>query len=357
MTNHYSDRSAVVFAMLDSMATAIIAIDSAMRIRYMNNAAEQLLGQSANKAVSQQLTRVVTMPDSLFGRIRHASETSQPFTDRQVTIEPHGQDPQIVDLYLSPHRSEAGDVSLVLEINTIDRPLRIARDEAMLVQQEHAHSLLRGLAHEIKNPLGGLRGAAQLLSKQLPAGELHEYTHVIIREADRLQDLIDRMLGPTTRPKHDQVNVHEVLEHVHKIIAAAAPENVVINIDYDPSIPECKTDRDRLVQVILNIAGNALQALDGSGQITFKSRVVHNFTIGGRLHPLLASIDIMDNGPGVPEHLIDQIFFPMVSGTDNGTGLGLSIAQSMMNQLGGLIECRSEPGNTAFTVLIPLEIV
>lgn len=338
------------------MATAVIAIDDGMRILYLNNAAEQLLGLSANKAMQQRLTRLLTIPDSLFARIRHANETGQPFTDRQVNIEPHGQDPQVVDLYLSPHRSIAKDVSLILEISTIERPLRIARDEAMLAQQEHAASLLRGLAHEIKNPLGGLRGAAQLLAKQLPGSELGEYTNIIIREADRLQSLIDRMLGPTTRPRRDSVNLHEVLEHVRKIVVAGAQDGVVVRFDYDPSIPECLTDRDRLVQVILNIAGNALQALGSSGRLIFRSRVVHNFTIGGTLHRLVASIEIADNGPGVPDNLIDQIFYPMVSGTDHGTGLGLSIAQSMMNQLGGLIECRSEPGDTTFTVLIPLEI-
>ena len=342
--------------MLDSMATAVVAVDDHMRIMYLNNAAEQLLGVSAYRAVRQRLTRLVTIPDSLFGRMRHASQTGQPFTDRQVTIEPHGQEPQIVDLYLSPHRAEDIDVSLVLEINTIDRPLRIARDEAMLAQQEHARSLLRGLAHEIKNPLGGLRGAAQLLSKQLPDGELSEYTSIIIGEADRLQNLIDRMLGPTTRPTRESVNLHEVLEHVRKIVIAGAPDGINFRFDYDPSIPECITDRDRLVQVILNIAGNALQALGESGRIVFRTRVVHNFTIGGSLHKLVASIEVSDNGPGVPENLIDQIFYPMVTGTDHGTGLGLSIAQSIMNQLGGLIECRSEPGDTTFTVLIPLEI-
>ncbi|MFK7862381.1 MAG: nitrogen regulation protein NR(II) [Granulosicoccus sp.] len=342
--------------LLDSMATAVIAIDEAMRIVYLNGSAEQLLGISARRALDQRLTRALTIPDTLFARLLEAYENGQPFTDRQITVEPHGQDPQIVDVSLSPFPSGEHLAGLILEINTIDRPLRIARDEAMLAQQEHARSLLRGLAHEIKNPLGGLRGAAQLLDRQLPDPELSEYTTIIIREADRLQSLIDRMLGPTTRPRRDRLNLHEVLEHVRKIVIAGAPDGVRVSFDYDPSIPECLTDRDRLVQVILNIAGNALQAIGDAGQIIFKSRVVSNFTIGGTRHPLVASVSLHDNGPGVPEHLIDQIFYPMVTGTDHGTGLGLSIAQSMMNQLGGLIECRSEPGNTTFTVLIPMEI-
>lgn len=338
------------------MATAVLAVDQTMRITYLNNAAEQLLGISARKVINQRLTRILTIPDTLFARLREAQLTGQLFSDRQITVAPHGQDPQVVDVSLSPFMQGEHMAGLILEITTLDRPLRIARDEAMLAQQEQAQSMLRGLAHEIKNPLGGLRGAAQLLDRQLPDPELNEYTTIIIREADRLQNLIDRMLGPTSHPRREKLNIHEVLEHVRKIILAGAPRDVNVLFDYDPSIPECINDRDRLVQVILNIAGNALQAIGNSGEIIFSSRVLTNFTIGGKYHPLVANIAIQDNGPGVPEHLFDQIFYPMVTGTDHGTGLGLSIAQSMMNQLGGLIECESEPGKTTFTVLIPLEI-
>ena len=343
--------------LLDTLASAVIAIDVNMCIVYLNSSAEQLLGISARKAMEERLMRTLTIPDALFVRLRKALDNGQPFTERQISVEPHGQDPQLVDISLTPLRS-SGEVlnGLLLEINTIERPLRIARDKAMLTQQEHASSLLRGLAHEIKNPLGGLRGAAQLLERQLPEPDLGEYTTIIIREADRLQGLIDRMLGPTTPPRRDRHNLHEILEHVRKIVFAGAPEGVTVKFDYDPSIPECLTDRDRLVQVILNIAGNALQAVGESGQIILGSRVISNFTIGGTRHPLVARICIRDDGPGVPEHLTDQIFYPMVTGTAHGTGLGLSIAQSIMNQLGGLIECRSEPGDTKFTVLIPLEI-
>ena len=343
-------------SLLDSMSLAVVAIDHNLRIVFMNGAAEQLLGISTRKAIEQKLTRILTIPDTLFARVRKALENSQPFTERRIIVEPHGQDPQLVDVSLSPYREGESTDGLILEINMIDRPARIVRDEAMLVQQEHARSLLRGLAHEIKNPLGGLRGAAQLLQRQLPEPELAEYTTIIIREADRLQSLIDRMLGPTTQPRKSPLNLHEVLEHVRKMVIASAADGVQVNFDYDPSIPECLTDRDRLVQVILNIAGNALQAVGDAGQIVFGSRVISNFTISGSRHPLVACLSISDNGPGVPESISDQIFYPMVTGTDHGTGLGLSIAQSMMNQLGGLIECQSEPGNTTFTVLIPLEL-
>ena len=342
--------------LLDSLSIAVLAIDQNMHVFFINGSAEQLLGISKRKIMGQRLTRILTIPDSLFSRLRTALDDGQPFTDRHVSVEPHGQDPLTVDISLSPYTSGDLLTGLILEIMPIDRPMRIARDEALLEQQEHARSLLRGLAHEIKNPLGGLRGAAQLLGKQLPNPELGEYTEIIIREADRLQSLIDRMLGPTSKPRRDPLNLHEVLEHVRKIVIAGAADGIVVRFDYDPSIPECLTDRDRLVQVILNIAGNALEALGESGQIVFGSRVISNFTIGGTRHPLVASISVHDNGPGVPESISDQIFYPMVTGTADGTGLGLSIAQSIMNQLGGLIECRSEPGDTTFTVLVPLEL-
>jgi len=301
------------FALLDQLSTAVLLLDDALRIVYVNAAGEQLLGASASRTIGRRLTQVVTLSDELLTRMRESLEHGQPFTDRRASFEPRGHDQKLVDCAITPYSTQRLSRGLLIEIDAIDRPLRIARDEAILSQQEHARSLLRGLAHEVKNPLGGLRGA--------------------------------------------QVNVHEVLEHVRKITLVGAPSGVNITFDYDPSIPEFHSDRDRLVQVLLNIAGNAINAIGPQGNIVFKSRVISSFTIGSERHPLVAALEIRDDGPGVPEHLMDQIFYPMVSGTDIGSGLGLSIAQNIMNQLGGLIECQSEPGNTVFTVLTPLEIV
>ena len=349
------------FSLLDQLSTAVLLLDDGLRIVYLNAAAEQLVSASTNTVLGKKLIQIVTISDELLMRLHDALESAQPFNDRQAVIEPHGYDPKVVDCAITPHITENNQRGLLIEINAIDRPLRIAKDEAILAQQEHARSLLRGLAHEIKNPLGGLRGAAQLLEKQLEQEaddpELTDYTNIIIQEADRLHALIDRMLGPVTRPKHEPINIHEVLEHVRKISRVGAPPNVNISFDYDPSIPEFNSDRDRLVQVLLNIVGNAINAIGESGNIVFRTRVISSFTIGSERHPLVAAIEIRDDGPGVPQALVDQIFYPMVSGTDTGTGLGLSIAQSIMNQLGGFIECRSEPGNTVFTVLTPLEVV
>ena len=345
------------FALLDQLSTAVMLLDDGLCIVYLNAAAEQLVSASMARTLGKKLVQVINLSNELLGRLRDAVQTGQPFTERQAVIEPYGLEPKVVDIAITPQLTNNQQRGLLIEIDALDRPLRIARDEAILAQQEHARLLLRGLAHEIKNPLGGLRGAAQLLEKQLGDAELHDYTSIIIQEADRLHALIDRMLGPVTRPAREVVNIHEVLEHVRKITNVGAPSGVNITFDYDPSIPEFYSDRGRLIQVLLNIAGNAINAVGEVGNIVFRSRVVSSFTIGTHRHPLVVSVEIRDDGPGVPAELLDQIFYPMVSGTDIGTGLGLSIAQSIMNQLGGLIECRSEPGDTVFTVLTPLEIL
>ncbi len=342
--------------LLDNMSTAVVALDGGLKITALNTAAEQLLGISVGKAVGRRLTQLVHIPDSLFARLREAVESGQPVNDRHVTLEPIGFDPILVDCSIAPYLDGHSNDRILMELSALDRSLRIVRDEATAMQQENVKSLLKGLAHEIKNPLGGLRGAAQLLERQLDDKELTEYTSIIIHEADRLQVLIDRMLGPNSRPRRDELNIHEMLEHVRKILLVGAGPGVSITFDYDPSIPEFLSDRDRLVQVFLNIAGNALEAIGDEGEVVFASRVVTNFTISGTLYPLVIKVCINDNGPGIPSILIDQIFYPMVSNRMGGSGLGLSIAQSIMGQLGGLIECESERGNTNFTVFIPLEL-
>lgn len=355
-----SDQTAdanVAARLLDHMTTAVIALDNGLKVAALNTAAEQLLGVSASKAIGRRLAQIVIIPDSLFARLREAVELGQPVNDRHVTLEPIGLESILVDCSVAPFLDNSNNNGLLIELTALDRSLRIVRDEALAAQQENVKSLVRGLAHEIKNPLGGLRGAAQLLERQLDDKELIEYTSIIIHEADRLQTLIDRMLGPNSRPRRDELNIHEVLEHVRKISMVGAAQGVSLTFDYDPSIPEFLSDRDRLVQVFLNIVMNALQAVGTEGSVLFKSRVGTNFTIAGKLHPLVIKISIQDNGPGIPEHLLEQIFYPMVSGRTGGSGLGLSIAQSIMGQLGGLVECQSEPGETEFTVFIPMELI
>jgi len=338
------------------MTTAVVTLDSELKITSLNTSAEQLFGVSRGKTIGRLLGQVVLIPDSFFARLREVLELGQPVNDRQVTLEPIGLESILVDCSIAPFLDESNHDGLLIELIALNRSLRIVRDEALATQQENVKSLVRGLAHEIKNPLGGLRGAAQLLERQLKDKELIEYTSIIIQEADRLKTLIDRMLGPNSKPRRDELNIHEVLEHVRKISMVGANSNVSLTFDYDPSIPEFLSDRDRLVQVFLNIAGNALQAVGDEGEVLFKSRVETNFTIAGKLHPLVIIISIRNNGPVIPEQLVNQIFYPMVSSRSGGSGLGLSIAQSIMSQLGGLVECRSEPDETEFTVLIPMEL-
>ncbi|MBX2839695.1 MAG: PAS domain-containing protein [Gammaproteobacteria bacterium] len=340
---------------LEQLATAVVCLSQTKHITYVNAAAEQLMSSSANHVIGKPIDQVIDLPEAFLTNIENALELGQPYRDRQLHLSAAGHELGTVDCSITPHRNDKQEGTVILEMSAVDRSLRIARDAALLAQQEHVRSLLRGLAHEIKNPLGGIRGAAQLLEKQLEGKELREYTGIVIQESDRLQTLIDRMLGPASRPELKTLNIHEVLEHVRRVVRVGSVDTVFHVMDYDPSIPEFISDKDRLIQVFLNIASNALQAVGEQGTITYKTRVMRQFTLKGDRHPLVAAIEIQDDGPGIPKDLADQVFYPMVSGKRNGTGLGLSIAQSIMQQLGGLIECRSQPGNTVFTVIIPLE--
>jgi two-component system nitrogen regulation sensor histidine kinase GlnL len=241
-----------------------------------------------------------------------------------------------------------------LEIVQVDRHLRIAHEEHLLTQQRAARDLMRGMAHEIKNPLGGLRGAAQLLEGELEQPELHEYTRVIIGEADRLRNLVDRMLGPNNVPANRTINIHQVMEQVRSLVDAECYPHLELKREYDPSIPDLQADSELLVQALLNLVRNAAQA--GATTIILRSRTQRQFTIGHIRHKLVIRIDIIDNGPGIPAELQSKIFYPMVTGRPEGTGLGLSIAQSLINQHHGIIEFTSEPTNTVFTVFLPLEV-
>ena len=235
------------------------------------------------------------------------------------------------------------------------RQRRISRDEVMLSQFETAQAMVRGLAHEIRNPLGGLRGAAQLLDRELQDPALREYTAVIIGEADRLQKLLDRLLGPRNIPRKQRINVHEVADRVCRLVKAEAAHGVSFSCDYDPSIPEIRGDPDLLIQAMLNIARNAVQAVGQDGQVSLRTRVQHQVNMAGTHRRLVVRMDIIDNGPGIEPDMLEKVFYPMVSGRPDGTGLGLSIAQSLIQQHGGVVQCTSRPGETVMSILLPLE--
>ena len=271
---------------------------------------------------------------------------------RLAASEVHAEE-RIVDCRVSP--IDTGDASLLVEITDVTRRNRISRENALLIQHGAGRQMIRQLAHEIKNPLGGIRGAAQLLERQLVEAELKEYTGVVISETDRLAALVNTLLGPGGPPNKVPVNVHELLEYVVRIIEAEDSGGIRIRRDYDPGLPLIDLDRDQLIQAFLNLVRNATAALEGQGTIVLRTRAVLNFTIGDQRHRVIASIEIEDDGPGIPTDLQDSVFYPLVTSRPDGTGLGLPAAQELISRHGGLIEFESRPGRTVFFVRIPLD--
>lgn len=344
--------------LLDNLNTATLLLDERLCLEYMNPAAEMLLAVSGQRSHGQFISELFTESPEALGALRQAVEQAHPFTKREATLVTLGGQPLTVDYAVTPI-VEHGRNRLLVEVHPRDRLLRITKEEAQQSQLETSRMLVRGLAHEIKNPLGGIRGAAQLLARELPDEALRDYTNVIIEEADRLRNLVDRMLGTNKLPQLRPANIHEVLERVASLVEAESQGRVPLLRDYDPSIPEVLIDQEQMIQAVLNIARNALQALGDSRQpapqITLRSRALRQFTIGHQRHRLAVRIEIIDNGPGIPPELQETIFYPMVSGRPDGTGLGLAIAQSIISQHQGLVECESQPGHTVFSISLPLE--
>ena len=341
---------------LDNLSTAVILLTSDLNIEYINPACENMLQISSRQAIGSKLEKAMLIDESFESRLLESATNLHPISEYETSIRlPAGQK-LMIDYVLTPLQLADNKVQIMLEISHMDRHIRIAREEKLLTEQSATRGLVRGMAHEIKNPLGGLRGAAQLLERELPSEDLKEYTQIIIGEADRLQALVDRMLGPNNVPKKRNINIHQVLEHVRQLIQVenASDEHIYFKLDYDPSLPDIMADSDMMIQAVLNITRNAVQALGGNGEITFKTRPLRHFTIGHTHHKLVLQTDIIDNGPGIPEDIQEQIFFPMITGRPEGTGLGLSIAQSLINQHDGLIKVSSQPGETIFTIYLPL---
>ncbi len=340
---------------LDNETHAVMLLDDQVRLAYLNPAGEMLLSASARRVTGQPLAEILPGEPALIEAFRDSLASGHPFTERERRLELPGERNVTVDCSVTPLHDPHLGYALLVEMAQVDRHLRIEREEQLINQHAATRALIRGMAHEIKNPLGGLRGAAQLLEAELDDESLKEYTGIIIHEADRLRNLVNRLLGPHSRPQKRMVNIHEVLERVRQLLGIEAPDGIRIVRDYDPSIPELYADPDQLIQAILNIGRNAIQALGEHGELRLATRVLRQYTLGNRRHKLVAKIAITDDGPGIPETLMEQIFYPMVSGRAGGSGLGLSIAQSLMAQHDGLIECDSRPGRTTFTLLIPVE--
>lgn len=348
--------------LLEYLNTGVLLLDAELMIIYMNPAAEALLEVSGRRGLGVYYPELAAESELDVCALKESVMTGHSYTKREATLRLHNQNQITLDYSVSPvAHPESRTPTLLVELQNRDRLIRISREEQLIAKQETAKSLARGLAHEVKNPLGGLRGAAQLLERELPSPELREYTDIIIGEADRLRDLVDRMLGPRNIPKQEAVNVHEVLERVAQLIRVESGNQLHLERDYDPSIPEIEGDKGQLIQAVLNISQNAIQAMtEGkqpteNPQLTLRTRSVRQFTIGQQRHRLVVLIDIIDNGPGIPADIRDQLFYPMVSGRAEGSGLGLSISQNIINQNNGIIEFSSTPGRTVFSIFLPLE--
>lgn len=339
------------FAGLDLLSSAVVLVDGGLVIRYLNPGAENLFAISQRKLLGLPLSSLLGDPPGLAGALDNALRNSWSYTGQDLTITRADAEAIRLDCTVTP--VDTAGVRLLLEFRPIDAQLRVAREEQLLRQQQANRELIRNLAHEIKNPLGGIRGSAQLLQHELEDAQLREFTDVIIEEADRLQDLMNRLLNSHSMMRPSPLNVHDVLERVRRLILAEFPA-LEIRRDYDLSIPELTADREQLIQAVLNVVRNAAQALDGHGDILLRTRVARQVTLAKRRYKLALELQVIDNGPGIPAEIRDKIFYPLVSGRDGGSGLGLSLAQSFIEQHQGMIEVDSRPGRTCFMILLPI---
>ncbi len=347
---------------LENLSTAVFVLDHDLKVSYFNPAAEMLLKISHKRIASKPFHSLFARIDeTLINELYVIMESGHTYTQRESQFVLLNGTSVLVDCTVS-NSSAAKKSALIIEMQEKDRLMRISREEQLHENQETAKILIRGLAHEIKNPLGGIRGAAQLLDAELTDADHHEYTRVIMDESDRLRNLVDRMLGTNKALSLSEVNIHEILERVCALIRAESGKKVQVIKDYDPSIPELKGDKSQLIQAFLNIAKNALEALSkqaNNGEdatIRIRTRALRQFTIGHTRHRLVVRVEIIDNGPGIPREFLQSIFYPMISGRAEGSGLGLSITQSIFSKHDGLVECESEPGRTNFIVYLPLEL-
>ena len=346
--------------LLDALVTSVFLLEQDLTVSYLNAAGQTLLGLVANQALGRRFSELTRGAETLLTLFERARSGGEGVVQRELAWPAPGGVDRILDCAVT--QVMMGNApQLLLEIEDITQHRRLTRENALLAQLGGSRLMVRQLAHEIKNPLGGLRGAAQLLERELLDPALREYTRVIISEADRLTHLLDSMLGPGRPPAKQQVNVHELLERVYHLLRSEAPEGVIIDRDYDPSLPAIAVDPNHIIQAMLNLGRNAIQALSGGGvqspRLVLRTRAATSVSIGVRRHRLVASIQFEDNGPGVLPEIRDTIFYPLVSGHSDGTGLGLGIAQDLVSRHGGLIEFDSAPGRTIFVIFLPMDAV
>ena len=348
--------SAALGELLDGVSTCVTWLDADGAVLHLNEPAEDLFGISRNQAAGRAIRDLLKANAELEGVISRARVAGAQYSRRELPFEAGpGSSPRYVDVTVTPYDAPGFPGGSLVEIADVTQHQRILRENALLTQLGGSRAMVRQLAHEIKNPLGGLRGAAQLLERQLKDPTLHEYTAVIIAEADRLAGLVDALLGPGQPPHKEPVNIHELVQHVGHLLAAEAPTGVVIERDYDPSLPRLRLDRNQIIQALLNLGRNAIQAVGERGRIVLRTRALTNASIGSRRYRVVASIQVEDDGPGVPADLKDTVFYPLITGRQGGTGLGLAVAQDLIGRHDGLIEFDSRPGHTVFTILLPFD--
>ncbi len=333
-------------SILGNLRTGVILLNHEFIVKYCNAAAEMIINRSAIKG---KPAHEVLPSKELIAQLDNITCETDSISLREITILNKFAQPLTLNIDIS-----IIDDHILLELDNADQHIKLIQQQVQHQQQDASRNLLRGMAHEIKNPLGGIRGAAQLLSSELDTSEIHEYTNIIINESDRLKNLIDRILRPQQKPELELLNIHEITEHVYSLINADGEKQVTISRDYDASIPELMVDRDQLIQVVLNIVKNAYEAVGNAGMISLITRISHHQYIGNQLHTTAITIAITDNGPGISDELYPNIFFPMISGRANGSGLGLPIAQKLISLNGGELKCSSHYNGCCFEIILPV---
>ncbi|MCP4430741.1 MAG: PAS domain-containing protein [Gammaproteobacteria bacterium] len=343
---------------LDTLNSAIMCLDACGTVVYVNFPGEILFDCSAVALIGKPFEDLLSSvePNNIIEKIRCFDQSKQTLTEREAQLRLSDGRSKLVDYSIYALDNDSNTAVILVEIRPLERQLEITQDALNNLQKQVSQQFARGIAHEIKNPLGGIRGAAQLLDRELSDPALKEYTEVIIGEVDRLQVLIDNMLGPASHLEKNPVNILEILEHIRKLLETAEPHSFEFRRDYDPSIPEFNADRNLLIQAFLNLALNAVQALVDNGLIIFKTRIERNITINKIMHPLVMLIDIIDNGKGIPENINNTLFLPMVTDKAEGSGLGLPIAQQIISRHGGIIKVESCSEGTIFRTMLPLEL-
>lgn len=341
--------------MFDHLSTAVLLFDKSLKLTCVNAAGEDLLLISNRRAIGQTPAEIIPEPPTLADTIKKVLETSHPYTERSVPVILSNGHSITVDCKVTPIIVDDKCSEIIVELIDADSIQRVLREENLSMLHDTARESLRGMAHEIKNPLGGIRGAAQLLQRELTEHEndLVEYTRIIIQEADRLRDFIDRMLTSDQKKNIERINIHETLEYVCSLVDAEYERSFAITRDYDPSLPTLEADRGQIIQAILNVLRNAVQAANGN--IGIRTRIIRQVTMHKHIHRLAVKIEIVDDGPGIPAEIEKSIFYPMITGRPEGTGLGLSIAQSLINAHGGSIEYERRNDKTVFSIYLPTE--